>query len=221
VYRIDWAEEKEMKNSDLLSKPLDADYEVRNNGGRTITIRAYAGKAKSVEIPGMIQGIPVTVLDKRSFQKMDIQQVMLPEGITDIEEACFLNNELQELAIPRTVVSIMCAAFYKNKINRVEFSEGLKTLGNFCFYGNLLTRIHLPLSCTRIGIGAFDENPLTKIVIGSGVQLATDSKIYAVSPKFDQSYIGHDRQGGTYLFNGDTWVLERKISRESGYTQEV
>jgi adenine deaminase len=50
------------------------------------------------------------------------------------------NNELEELIIPKGVVSVIC---HKNKIVNLQLSEGVKSVN--C-YGNQLTSLTIPSS---------------------------------------------------------------------------
>ena len=65
----------------LAALPSHAQYTFNTNGGSTITITDYTGPGGAVNIPGVINGHPVTSIEFLAFfQKTDITSVTIPRA---------------------------------------------------------------------------------------------------------------------------------------------
>ena len=124
-------------------------------------------------------------------------EIRIPNGVTDIAEEVFKNNDkITRVIIPSTVVNIGYSAFYDcDNITSVEFlgngleiiSKGafdgcdnlvnftlpssLKIIGENAFYGcKKITTVNIPDNVTSVGSSAFDGCwMLRTLTIGSGV----------------------------------------------------
>lgn len=79
---------------------------------RGITIEAYAGTAREIQIPPSITGIPVTRIDDHAFQGTIATSVILPDTVSSIGWFAFADcRSLLTVTIPASVTSIEYGAF--------------------------------------------------------------------------------------------------------------
>jgi hypothetical protein len=146
-----------------------------------VTITYYAGSAKDVNIPGTLDGLPVTEIGERAFEDKQLTSVTIPDSVTAIGEWAFAYNQLTSVTIPDSVTEI----------------------GEWAFAYNQLTSVTIPDSVTAIGDYAFSGNPLTSVTIGTGVTLGTN----AFPEDFSTVYNDGGKLKGTYVSNsGYYWV---------------
>ncbi|MBQ8513798.1 MAG: leucine-rich repeat domain-containing protein [Ruminococcus sp.] len=85
---------------------------IKNEDG-TIAISGYTGSDAVLEVPSTIDGFVVTAIGDHAFEaNWDLEEVILPEGITYIGESAFMDcGSLRSVNIPSTVDTIRRAAF--------------------------------------------------------------------------------------------------------------
>src|SRR5271155_4177863 len=75
--------------SALVQAQAASDFTTTTNNGQ-VTITKYTGPGGDVDIPGIINGLPVTSIGANSFQKrVGLTSVIIPEGVTSIEKYAF------------------------------------------------------------------------------------------------------------------------------------
>ncbi len=110
--------------------------------------------------------------------------IRIPNGVTDIAEEVFYNNDkITRVIIPSTVVNIGIAAFDDcDNLTSVEFlGPGLEIIGRAAFYDcDNLVNITLPNTLKAIGHGAFMYcSKITTVNIpGSVVTISSDAYAY-------------------------------------------
>jgi hypothetical protein len=78
--------------------------------------------------------------------------------------------------IPNGVTEIGDYAFYDNQLTSVTIGNGVTYIGDSAFYGNQLTSVVIPNSVTEIGRYAFyGGGSLLSVTIGANVRLSDDS----------------------------------------------
>lgn len=89
------------------------DFEVWFSENRAAIFR-YLGNSKEVEIPAQIEGMPVTRICDIAFRdNLELEKVVVPEGITRIGEVAFGNCEnLKEVSMPASLMEIKRGAFW-------------------------------------------------------------------------------------------------------------
>lgn len=134
------------------------------------TITGYKGNSTTVSIPAVIKGTPVEKIGKQAFigtNKGDrkIKKVIIPEGIVEIGEEAFKNNNLSEIILPESVNSVGAGAFmyqYKDGMDdksfKIMFPSGITRIerDTFTAAGNPVTA-QLP-SVRYIAKNAFNAN---------------------------------------------------------------
>ena len=91
-----------------------------------------------VIIPATIGGAAVTEIGSMAFNGMGITSVVIPEGVTTLEENSFSDNLIMTVSLPSTLTYI----------------------GDYAFWTNYLSSLTIPTSVNHIGHGAFNDNYL-------------------------------------------------------------
>lgn len=97
-------------------------------------------------IPKMVNGMEVKALGRDSFRGLNIETVILAEGIEKIDKRAFKDSKIEYLKIPNSITIIEEKSF-KDCINLelVEFGENLEKIGSYCFNGcRNLSKVLLP-----------------------------------------------------------------------------
>lgn len=99
-----------------------------------------------------------------------LKEVILPEGLTTIEEAAFANcTALEKLNIPSTVNTLGRWILENTKVTSFTIPQGVTEIPASCFYRSAITTINIPPSVKTIGNWAFQDAKLTEVVIPSSV----------------------------------------------------
>lgn len=138
------------------SDPADFTYEVVS--GTTIRITGYTGSSDTVSIPSEIAGNTVVSIGSEAFRNSNLKTVIIPEGVTGIENRAFYGSDsLENVMFPSTLTSIGNYAFSGCRaIKSIDLPFGLTTIGSSAFSGCTgISEIKLPDSVTTIGDDAF------------------------------------------------------------------
>jgi hypothetical protein len=113
---------------------------------KSVTITKYSKNAAVVNIPGRIQGLPVTTIGSFAFSGSGLTSVTIPSSVTAIGSYAFSRNRnLTSVTIPSSVT----------------------TIGNSAFSSSGLTSVTIPASVTTIGDSAFSSSSLENITVDS------------------------------------------------------
>lgn len=122
-----------------------------------------------------LSGTSMTVFPNRglAFYNGDnttLKEVILPEGLTSIEEAAFANcTALEKLNVPSTVNTLGRWILENTKVTSFTIPQRVTEIPASCFYGSAITTINIPPSVKTIGNWAFQNAKLTEVVIPSSV----------------------------------------------------
>jgi BspA type Leucine rich repeat region (6 copies) len=182
----------------LLTLPavMQAQLTFMTNSG-SITITGYSGNPTIVNIPGTINGYPVTGIASNAFlSRLTLTRVTIPDSVTNIGNFAFdqcsgMTNiifsngvttigigafiqclGLTNLTIPDNIVTIGAQAFYScHNLTNIVIGSGVTSVGSGAFdQCSSLTSIIIPNNVTTIGSQAFMScTRLINIIIGSGV----------------------------------------------------
>lgn len=153
-------------------------------------------------------GIGNFITDGTTLIKYTLGDLVIPDGITNIETGAFEYVKANTVTIPDTVINIGNYAFrtakdvtsvkigkgcktigddaftYCRELVEVEFEgeSGTETIGARCFKGSNISKINIPDSVTNIGEAAFGQcNNLTSIVMPSNLTSISKSVFYESS----------------------------------------
>jgi len=130
----------------VIERPIPEGLTFTIIDGKSVTITKYSGNATVVNIPGRIQGLPVTAIGNSAFIWSSLTSVIIPSSITTIGSYAFSRSSLTSVTIPSSVT----------------------TIGNSAFSRSSLTSVTIPSSVTAIGNNAFrDCNSLENITVDS------------------------------------------------------
>ncbi|WP_461256938.1 leucine-rich repeat domain-containing protein, partial [Treponema sp. R80B11-R83G3] len=158
------------KHTFTISQPSAVnDYEIVIIDNAVVEILKYNGKEKNINIPEKINGLPVTVIRTKAFEKKQLTGVTIPNSVTVIGNYAFENNLLTSVTIPNSVTLIGDNAFSKNRLTGVSVPNSVTVINSGAFSENQLTGVNIPSSVTVIESGAFAGNRLTSVIIPNSV----------------------------------------------------
>lgn len=109
-----------------------------------------------------------------SNYKKNLIEVVIPEGVTEIEDAAFYEcMSLKKITLPSTLKTIGAAAFQScHALTDVNIPEGVNTIKSRAFRGcSALNSINIPSTVETIGDSAFSNcEALKSITIPNGVK---------------------------------------------------
>lgn len=121
-------------------------------------ISGFTGSnVRTLIFPNSHNGKPVTRILTGVFEGCDVQEVVMTDGITVIEEGAFKNcKNLKQLILPGTLVEIGDAAFANCKsLTTAALPQKLAQIGKYAFMGTSLKQVDLPEALLWIGDGAY------------------------------------------------------------------
>lgn len=208
--------EAAMANSeeDFLYKVYGAD--------RYVEIQEYVGTSSEVVIPSTIKGYPVKVVDGlnkdiirqlvipdsvitlKSRIGKNIEDVFLPESLTELPFACFSGcKNLRYVKIPSKVTTIPSCAFENSEIEKIDFPEHLTVIGYNAFSGCLFEKFVVPETVKTIGVNAFSGcKNLTEIKLPEALTELKDGMFYGDSCLERVNYLPNLQSIGENAFRG-------------------
>lgn len=115
----------------------------------------------------------MTVFPNRALRfntpNMTITEVILPEGLTTIEDAAFANcSALEKLNVPSSVTTLGRWILENTQVTSFTIPDGVTDIPASCFYGTDITSIVIPANVTSIGAWAFEANDKLQSVVIEG-----------------------------------------------------
>ena len=176
---------------------------------------------KLLQIPAALEGkyvIPesVLVIGKGAFWQSGFTEVVLPEGLTEIEERGLANCCLTQITLPRNVAKIGENAFDITSLQKINVAEENTHYANDAYgilYSKGFTKLIavpcaadlgfcvLPQTLTELGAWSFDHvNGLTGIVIPEGLTAIGEYAFYACENLTTVVISEHVASIGSYAF---------------------
>lgn len=121
-------------------------------------IRGFSGDSmRTLIFPNVYQGKPVTRIMANAFESCDVQEVVMTEGITVIEEGAFRNcKQLKQVIYPQTLREICDEAFFGcAELVTAALPGKLEQVGRYAFAGTALRQVVLPQNLLWLGEGAY------------------------------------------------------------------
>ena len=167
-----WAYDYDFEHNEIRYKIISD--EVANH--TVEVVGSYTNYATHFTIPQtVIHGAAayevIRIGDEAFDNHKTIAVIELPNSITSIGYKAFYNSTLQEIVIPESVTDIEEYAFGScSKLTSVTIGDGVTSIGNNAFsYCSSLTSITIPNSVTSIGSYAFRNCSITSITIPESV----------------------------------------------------
>lgn len=159
-------------------------------GAKAVTITGYIGEFGeniTVNIPAMIDGIPVQSIECRFnennyvTERKKFRSIIIPEGIVSLGDSAFRNLEIQTpLTIPASVRMLGQNCFTLCRAE-VLFAEGncMETISSLSFKSaSLLNILVLPETVKKIESSAFYQANLCGIILPDGLEIIEDYGLY-------------------------------------------
>ena len=106
----------------LFAEEDEGEFEYRTeifNGSIGIAITGYHGKSRDIVIPALIKGFPVTVIDDGAFKDKGLLYVDIPSTVRKIGRESFTGNKLEEVVVPQNLTEIESNSFDNNLLVNV------------------------------------------------------------------------------------------------------
>lgn len=113
----------------------------------------YRGTGRKVVVPD-----GVTVIGTKVFaDNKSVEEIVLPDSVTKIEERAFTECSLKSITLPDTITYIGDAAFFNcNLLKEIKMPDTVRYIGKDVFAGcSLLTNVQLSMSLSAIPDRAF------------------------------------------------------------------
>jgi len=183
---------------------------------RGITIVAYTGFSRDVQIPSYLDGIAVTGIGPGVFMRgYHLTGATIPNGVIHIWDRAFANNRLTTVNIPNSVVFIGPFAFEMNRLTSINIPDSVIHIGNRAFANNpTLTSITIGNGVGFLYEGVFAGGSLRNvewISIGANVDLHNSEPPSFVAPEsavwrgFRAAYEANGHRAGVYTVNNGVW----------------
>ncbi len=202
------------------------DYHYDDDGKEVYHIRLtkYIGSSTKVTIPEKIDSYPVETLDSRLFSDTSVEEITIPDTVTEMNYSCFENcQKLTSVTLPAKIKSIPTSAFKNCKaLTSIEIPEGVVTIESQAFMDcDNLSHVTIPesvreiesgtfMNCVNLGEIAFPSN-----MEAFGSDVLYNTKLFNDAPEGD-IYIGNVY----YAYKFDTSTTEAAIKSVQELTQK-
>lgn len=118
----------------------------------------------------------IDIIGPNAYEYLNVEQVVLPNGLKRIEREAFAYSELVSINIPESVQHIAERVFLGNrKLKKVQLPNGLSTITKQAFYAcKHLEEINMPTGLEVIEDEAFNEAAIKSVTIPSTVKSVGD-----------------------------------------------
>jgi len=123
-----------------------------------------------VFIPSEIDGVEVEKIGDWAFRNSNLEQIEIPDSVTEIGNWAFANNNIESIEIPNSVTEIGDYAFERNILEKVELPDTIDKIGSGAFQDNELESVEIGDSLEKINTSVFLENNLTSLNIPDNIE---------------------------------------------------
>jgi hypothetical protein len=121
----------------------------------------------------------------------NIEEVVLPDGLTHLGQYAFAGNQLTEVVVPEGITVLRENVFSYNQLSSVTLLGDVTVIEGNAFRSNQLTEIVLPASLEEIDMNAFLGNPVVDYTFNSDVMINH-------GPNFPSQPLNHRATLGLY-----------------------
>ncbi len=144
----DWAPEHVTLSNGIS---LFYNYDPYGYGLGGYIIDGYTGTGTDLLIPGYYKGIAIVSMLSSVFQNKGLNSVAFNEGLEEISDYAFSDNNLTKIVIPNSVKKIGEGAFkWNTNLSDITFGKGIKRVGGSAF-SNTAWYISQPTGVLYIG----------------------------------------------------------------------
>lgn len=141
------------------------------------------------------------------------KNVVIPEGVTEIQKACFKDMDIESVTFPSTLRYINEQAFYRTSLKELYIPANVKSIGQFAFFDiETLTKLTIEdkQQYPQIGLGAFENC--------SNLKSVTLPKRLAIAA---QAFDGTPYEGKFKVGQNDTTGLQATIEAKETEKPEL
>lgn len=197
----------------------EEDFSYYSNGDGTYTIRSFLGEDlyyDTIAIPGTHNGYPVTGIDNAFQNNQNINNVVLPDSIVNINKNAFKNSSLKSINFNSALETIGDSAFENCDYLSIDAEplQNIKTIGNYAFQNCyeiklLMTQL---TNLTSIGNNSFNNTSLASFDFESATNLNKIGTYAFYQTKFNKIDLSQNH----YLR-----TIESGAFSQNGYLQEL
>lgn len=190
------------------------------------TILMYLGNEKVVIIPPKINGVPVTTIGGNAFIFKGVQQIVIPDGVTQIGYSAFSNcRELTTINLPESVISIGKGAFEScESLVSIKIPKSLKAIEEAMFWGCESLTMKIPNHITEIKrMGFYGCSSLVDVIIPDSITSIGDdafswcTRLNSLTIPNSVKHIGYFGNPQKVVIYGYQGSYIQKIALERGY----
>lgn len=113
--------------------------------------------------------------DGRLVSSYDCRRFVIPDGVREIGEECFVNESVLSIRIPNSVTSICDDALCSYKGKHITLPKALGKIGSRALSCSNLEEIVIPCSVKEISHGCFENcRKLKSVIVEEGVESIDD-----------------------------------------------
>lgn len=160
--------------------------------GETVTaigVSAFAGASDAVtDMEQVVIPDTITEIGNMAFNWTNLSSVTIPDSVTTLGVSAFGNNaNLSKVTLSKNAAVIPQACFTSSSIKELVIPEGVTTIGRGAFQGAKVEKLSLPSTVTLIDRDAFSNHQLKELVIPDSVETIGRSAFAIVQEGLDAS----------------------------------
>lgn len=158
--------------ADVPQNPVDSNgfvYEM-NEDRKSYSVVGYEGSSKTLEIPDMFKGLPVTKIGKAAFHSLNITSIYIPASITHIGYRALVNDTLTTYVVDKNnpvyrsvdkkyIIEPETKTFvYGSNPAHIPKDGSVTKIGDYAFATRTnITDVTIPSTILSIGVSAFED----------------------------------------------------------------
>jgi hypothetical protein len=111
----------------------------------------------------------LTEIADEVFANTGVKSVVIPDTVTEIGNGAFSYSNLESLTLPSSLITIAPRAFQDSRFTSLSLPGSVTTIGFAAFFGGALESLTISDSVTDIGDIAFGRNRIASLTLGNSV----------------------------------------------------